>query len=308
MMNLALQFQHWSLAYLKSAITHWHGRFVLMGLAMGLVYLQAWLPGLVVRAAQGSAGLPLIGATVALGLSQLWTNRKAIAQLQASEADQVTGHLLILCSVLAFPFCRFAVWPQAILWLLILAGIAISSWGIQFFARYPLPTLLMIITAYPKPGIFARTVWQALTPYKFLEQIMAQAGAAALRAIGQPAVSEGSLLAIPPAGAVDVDWGCNGFNMAFTMAAAGLIMGLFYKQRWYATLAIMAVGTVLALIFNVPRIMLLAIASIHWGEESFNFWHGHWGGQIFSTVLFTVFYYAVMALINRTPKKRNQSA
>ncbi|MBD2260588.1 archaeosortase/exosortase family protein [Pseudanabaena sp. FACHB-2040] len=132
---------------------------------------------------------------------------------------------------------------------------------------------------------------------------MAHAGAAALRVIGQPAIAEGSIVALPPAGAVNVDWGCNGFNMAFTMAAAGLIMGLFYKQRWYNTLSIMAVGTVLALIFNVPRIMLLTIASVYWGEASFKFWHGHWGGQLFSSVLFTVFYYAVMALINRQPAR-----
>jgi len=60
---------------------------------------------------------------------------------------------------------------------------------------------------------------------------------------------------------------------------------------------------VLALIFNVPRIMLLAIAAVYWGETSFKFWHGPWGGQMFSGVLFTVYYYAVMGLANRTTGK-----
>ncbi|MBD2260585.1 cyanoexosortase C [Pseudanabaena sp. FACHB-2040] len=303
-MKQTLLFRQWGLSYLKAAVRDWHGRFVLMGLCMGLVYLQTWLPALVGRLQHGSAGLPLIGAALALGLKQIWTNRQKIAQLEASEPDQVIGHLLILCSVAAFPLCRFAVWPQAILWLLILAGITVSSWGIQFFTCYPLPTLLFVITAYPKPGLFARILWEALTPPLFLEQIMAQAGAAALSAVGRPAVAKGILVFLPPNGAVEVGWGCNGFNMAFTMAAAGLIMGLFYQQRWHTTLAIMAMGIVLALIFNVPRIMLLAIAAVYWGKESFNFWHGTWGGQIFSSILLTVFHYTVMTLIKRRPTKQ----
>ncbi|HEY9880475.1 MAG TPA: archaeosortase/exosortase family protein, partial [Leptolyngbyaceae cyanobacterium] len=84
------------------------------------------------------------------------------------------------------------------------------------------------------------------------------------------------------------------------------IMGLFYKQRWYNTLAIMTMGIILALIFNIPRIMLLAIASVYWGKDAFKFWHGPWGGQIFASVLFTVFYYAVMALINRRTAKQRE--
>jgi exosortase/archaeosortase family protein len=283
----------------KQALRSWHGRFLLLGLTVGLFYLPAWLPQLIVRGAQGSAGLPLISAAVFLGGRQLWVNRHGIGKLQASEEDRVIGYMLIMASAALFPFLRFAIWPQAILWFLTLVGIALSSWGLAFFIRYPLPPLLVAITVYPKPGIFARIIWEALTPYKFLEQIMARAGATALRLVGQPAVSEGTIVAIPPAGAVDVDWACNGFNMAFTMAAAGLIMGLFLKQRWPGVLAIMTLGTVLALLFNVPRIMLLAFAAIHWGDEAFKFWHGHWGGQIFSGVLFTVYYYAVMGYVKR---------
>lgn len=290
------------LSLIRQALGSWQGRFVLAGLAVGLVYLPAWLPQLVVRAAQGSAGLPLILAALFLGARQLWVNRRAINEMQASEEDQVMGRMLIIASLALLPFFRFAIWPQAILWLLALAGIALSSWGLSFFWRYPLAPLLVAITVYPKPGVFARLVWEALTPYQFLERIMAQAGAVALRWVGQPAVVEGTIVAIPPAGAVDVDWGCNGFNMAFTMAAAGLIMGLFLKQRWPGVLAIMVIGAILALLFNVPRIMLLAFAAIHWGEASFKFWHGHWGGQIFSGVLFTVYYYAVMGYVKRRPR------
>ncbi|QKD81612.1 cyanoexosortase C [Thermoleptolyngbya sichuanensis A183] len=286
------------LPWLKASVKTWHGRLVLAGLTVGLCYLPAWLPGLITRAAQGSAGLPLLSVMVFLGLQQLWKRRDQLAQMHASEEDQFLGHLLIGCSVLLFPFCRFAIWPQSILWLLALAGIACSTWGVSFFWRYPVAVGMLALTAYPKPGVMARLVWTALTPPEFLERIMAQAGATALRVIGHPAIADGTVVALPQ-GAVDVDWGCNGFNMAFTMAAAGLIMGLFLKQTWPKVLGMMAIGAVLALIFNVPRIMLLTIASVYWGDAAFKFWHGHWGGQLFSSVLFTFYYYAARALANR---------
>lgn len=38
----------------------------------------------------------------------------------------------------------------------------------------------------------------------------------------------------------------------------------------------MVVGAGLALVFNIPRIMLLTLASVYWGKERFNFWHGTW--------------------------------
>jgi exosortase len=289
---------------LHRALQTWHGRFVLAGLTVGLVYLPAWLPELVVRAAQGSAGLPLISAAVFLALRYLWKHRHALAQQHASEEDQILGHLLIAASVGLVPFVQFAVWSQAMVWLLALAGIACSSWGGSFFVRHPLPTILMVLTVYPKPGVMARLIWQSLTPPAFLEQVMANAGALALQTIGQPAIAQGTFVVLP-AGAVDVDWGCNGFNMAFTIAATGLIMGLFLKQSAPKVAVMMIVGAILALIANVPRIMLLTFAAVYWGEAAFKFWHGHWGGQIFSGVLFTVYYYAVMALIPHRSAKNS---
>jgi len=298
------RFKKAGISFIEKSLKTWHDRFILLGLTVGLLYLPAFLPHLIVSAFKGGVSLWLISAAVALASGNLWMNRLKISKLEASEEDQVLGHLLIICSAILFPFCRFAIWPQSILWAMALAGIAISSWGILFFVRFPLPPILLAISIYPKPSTLARILWRALTPPDFLEKIMGQAGAGALRLIGQPAIAEGTFVAIPPSGAVDVQWACNGFDMAVTMAGAGLVMGLFLKQRWSGVLTIMILGAGLALIFNVPRIMLLAIASIHWGRESFKFWHGPWGGQIFTGVVFTVYYYAVMGYVKRRPSKQ----
>ena len=91
--------------------------------------------------------------------------------------------------------------------------------------------------------------------------------------------------------------------MALTMMVAGLVIGLFLNQSRVMILKIVLIGIVAALLFNIPRVMLLAVASVYWGSDWFNFWHGPWGGQLFSGVLFTVYYYVVMRLANRQPKK-----
>lgn len=291
-------------AHTKAALSNWHGRFVLAGLTLGLVYLPTWLGQLFNHSfVQGSTALSIILILTGLGGWLLWSNRTALGELPVLEVDHTIGYLLIACSLVLFPVCRFAVWPQAILWLTALLGIAFSTWGGQFFVRYPLIPLMFAATVYPRPGALARTVWEAITPYQFLERLMAQAGGAGLRLIGQPAVSEGSFLSIPPFGTVNVDWGCNGFTMAVQMAIAGFLMGVFLKQNWLRTTVMVVVGAALALVFNIPRIMLLTMASVYWGEGWFKFWHGTWGGQIFTGLLFTVYYYAIMWMVNRRPKK-----
>lgn len=244
------------------------------------------------RGPQDTDGFTLATCFVGLSFYLLWRQQKQIALLKASEEDRLLGYILILCGVLLFPFCRFAIWPQALLWAIILAGIACCSWGMQFF-RQQLLVMSALVTVYPQPGVTARLLWQALTPYEFLERGMAQAGAWALRLFGWQAVTVDALVVFPE-GAVDVEWGCNGFDMALTMVVSGLVMGLFLKQSRLRILGFIAIGIVASLVFNVPRVMLLAVASVYWGPAAFEFWHGPWGGQLFSGVLFTMYYYAVM--------------
>ncbi|HEY9295032.1 MAG TPA: cyanoexosortase C, partial [Phormidium sp.] len=291
---------------LGEAIKTWHGRFVLAGLSVGLLYLPVWLHDLLLSMKKGSDGVVIIFSIIAIALWQIWPQRHKITQLEAAEADEFLGHLLISTSIVLFPACRFAIWSQSLLWLMALAGIVISTWGAKFFTRYPLISFLVGVTVYPKPSLFARLIWETLTPYRFLDRAMAASSAAALRLIGQPAIAEGSIVAIPSAGAVDVNWDCNGFAMACTIAASGLIMGLLLKQPWSKTLTIMIVGAALGLVFNVPRIMLLTMASVYWGKEAFDFWHSNLGSQIFSGVLLTVYYYATMAIIKQWPTKQTE--
>ncbi|NJN87397.1 MAG: cyanoexosortase C [Leptolyngbyaceae cyanobacterium SL_7_1] len=197
---------------------------------------------------------------------------------------------------------RAELWSQAAIWLLILVGIVVSTWGSRFFWQYPLTTFLVPLSVYPRPGISARILWETLTPPYVLERLMAWGGALALRGIGQPAEASGILISLPM-GSVQVNWGCNGFNMAFAMAVTGLLFGLFFKLDRTKIVSLVAMGIVLALVFNVPRIMLVTLAAVYWGDKWFQFWHGSWGAQIFVGILFTAYYYLVMAIIDRSFKK-----
>ncbi len=295
-----------ALVWLKALASDRHGRFVLLGLAVGLAYFPAWLGYLIPRIFQGKVGWFLILCMLLVAGAELWNRRAVLTKLQASEEDRLLGHLLIVAGAVLFPFCRFALWPQAFLWMTILAGIACSTWGASVFRQFWVPTSLIGLTTYPRIGFISRFIWDFVTPYQFLEIRMAEVSAAAMRAIGFPAVQQGVYITFPE-GAVEVGWGCNGLDMALSVAATGFIMGILYKQKPAQMAMLIAVAVVISLAFNIPRLMLVTIAHVYWGEWWFNFWHGFWGGQIFVGILLTVYYYTMMALIERS-KQRSLSS
>jgi exosortase len=176
------------------------------------------------------------------------------------------------------------------------------QWGWGFFQQFPFPSFLIAVGLFPRTTIMVETLWQTLTPPHLLENLMAWAGSWGLKAIGHPAVAEGRFIALSQ-GAVEVAYGCNGLYMAATMAIAGLVLGLFLKQSGWKIAIMMVIGALLAFVFNIPRIMLMTLAAVYWGKWWFDFWHGSWGGQIFVTILFTIYYYAVMAMVKQRSNK-----
>lgn len=287
---------------LQQAIESNQGRFSLLGLSVGLLYLPAWLGYLVPQALKGKIGWFLIASMLFLAGLELWKKRNVLAQLESAEEDRMLGYLLISSSVILFPFCRFAVWPQALLWLLTLVGIVSSLWGISFFRLFIMPTFFISLTVYPRIGVISRFIWELFIPYEGLEKAMAWAATLAMQGIGFPAVNRGIFITFPE-GAVEVGWGCNGLDMAITLAAAGLFMGILYKQPRNQMIALISIAVIIAFVANIPRLMLVTIASVYWGPEWFRFWHGFWGGQIFSGVLFTLYYYVVGGLSKREAAK-----
>ncbi|WNZ27291.1 cyanoexosortase C [Leptolyngbya sp. NK1-12] len=278
-----------------------HNRIVSCGILVGFFYLPSRLLDLITATLRGTPSI-LMTAAIGLGLHMLWQKRHQLAKLQVSEADRLLGHLLIIGGIILAPAAFWVEWSQRLDWAVILIGIACSCWGMEFFRLYPLPTFLIGMGLFPQPFQVAKEIWQAFLPPQILERFMAWAGNLGLLAIGQPSVLQSTAISLP-GGTVDVQWGCNGFDMMLTMAAASLVLGLFLQQSALKITGMIVVGMVLALLFNIPRIMLMAMAEAYWGKAAFEFWHGAWGGQIFSTLLFTIYYYVVMALVKRSSIK-----
>ena len=279
-----------------------HHQIVTFGLLMGLLYLPDFLTVLGKATLGGSTSLFFNFGFLYLGVDRLWRNRTLLAKMLPTDEERLTGYLIIFSSAALMPFCLSSISLRALLWVVVLIGIAYSSWGVAFFKTYYLASAMILLGLYPGWIYVLTEVWRLTTPPEYLEKLMALGGGIALQAIGQPAIVKGIIIELPT-GAVQVGYGCNGFEMAMTVGAASLLLGLWYKQSRLNIVAMIMVGVVLALIFNIPRIMLLTFASVYWGKDSFEFWHGHWGGQIFSTILFTVYYYLVMWIVNRQAVK-----
>jgi len=291
-----------SLLLLKQSVQTNHNRILTCGFVVLLIYWLTWLSLIWEAIAHGESAPLLNIGFIYLGLDALWRQRRQLARISASEEDRLVGYLLILGGAAFFPFCPSSVSLRSLICLLILVGVALCNWGIEFFKRHPLPIALLLISIHPDLGFIANTLRRTLTG-KQLEHAMAWLSGLVLRGIGQPATVEGSILSlsttIEAKKAVDVASGCSGFDMAFMLAGVGVIMGLFFKRSWSKIAALVAAGVALALVFNVPRIIMLAFAVVYWGKDSFEFWHGAIGGQIFASILLTAYYYIAMAMLRK---------
>lgn len=279
-----------------------HNRLVMAGLFVGILFLPFWLHDIILGTIHGAASLLLVSA-LGLGLYQLWRQRNHLAKLVPSSEDRWMGHLIIVAGLGAAPFCAPAEWSQKLIWVMILCGIAISSWGFAFFPKYPAQVFLIVVGLFPQPTTVGKLMWNAFTPPEILERFMAWCGGIGLELIGQAVTVDWTLISLP-GGTARVDWGCSGYDLACIAAVTSLLMGLFFKQSFWKTVLIVLVGIVLALIANIPRIMLMTMANAYWGKESFEFWHGFWGGQIFLSIMFTVHYYVVMAIIKQKTTRK----
>lgn len=282
---------------LRECVKSPHRLLITCGLLVGLIYSPFWLYDVVIGTLNGAASLLMV-ATTAFGLYLLWNQHQSLAKLQAMAEDRWLGHLIIVGGIGLAPFCFFAEWSQKLVWILILVGITCSTWGVQFFKQYTVPAILVAIGFFPQPTVFGKLVWDAFLPPAALERFMAWSGGLGLQGIGQSATVTDTIISLP-AGAVRVDWGCSGFDMASIVAVTGLLLGFFFKQSLPKVMLIVGLGAVLALLSNIPRIMLMAMAEAYWGKGWFEFWHGFWGGQIFSTLMMTIYYYMLMAIVHR---------
>ncbi|MBD2436038.1 cyanoexosortase C [Nostoc sp. FACHB-110] len=271
-----------------------HNRIVFCGLIVGLYYyLFSWLKTLILFSISGMT-FPLLTATAAyLALQELWQKKNKLTHFNPGTMQRRLGHSLILFGVGLFPLSLHKGWSQALVWLVILVGIILSTWGITFFKYYKRTIVLILLSIYPGIYLLPTYLWRALTPERTMDYIQAWSANLTLQMIGYPSNLDGTLVKLPT-GSIEVGWGCNGFDLIVLMLMTSLLIGIAYRLKSLHIIKICFLGCVLAFTFNTARIALLAIAVAYWDGSSFDFWHNGWGGQIFSAAMFTAYYYLLM--------------
>lgn len=283
-----------------------HNRIILCGLVVGLYYyLFSWLKAVILFLISGMT-FPLLTVTAAyLALQELWLRKHQLAKLNPAAIQRRLGHSLILFGTALFPFTINKGWSQALVWAVILVGILLSNWGLEFFKKYKITFFLIVISIYPGIYFLPEYIWRALTPERTMDYIQAWSVNLALQAIGYPSSVDGTLVKLPT-GSIEIGWGCNGFDLIVLMLMTGLLIGIAYKLKGLQIINICFLGSIVAFAFNTARIVLLAISVAYWDESVFDFWHNGWGGQIFSAAMFTAYYYLLMQmrLLDFAPKSK----
>jgi len=277
----------------------WHGRFLIIAIAISVIYMPAWLFTLF-KSKTSFVSLCFL----ALGVSSLWKKREQLDKFNVTLEEKIIGYSFIVIDAFFFFAFYDSLSLRYVNLVIILAGSAISSWGILFFRENVIAPIFIAVSLYPRLLFLFKKLWLSILDPYLLENFMAWVAGHALQLLGKPAIIQERFISLPN-GAIEVGPSCSGYAMAVTMACIGLMLGIFFKQGIYKTCLIVFLGVILALITNVPRIILLAYVVGYFDEAVFDFWHGPWGGQIFSALLFTPYYYIVMAIIHSKLKLLN---
>ncbi|WOD39261.1 cyanoexosortase C [Nodosilinea sp. E11] len=276
----------------------WHNSVIFIGLIPGMAYIPLWIYLITERVIMGSSSVFLNVCFIALGLYQFFTQKNELLMLKSDSEDQIVGYALIIGAVVMY-FIFFESYSlQAITWSTALIGVSLATFGNQFIRNYWVSILLIFFGLLPKYLDLGYTLGKVLIPNYALERLMASISGLVLSLMGQPAIVAGNVIQIGSKG-VDIADGCSGFSMAMILAGVSLVMGIFYRLRPRKLGLLILLGVVIALVINVPRIILLTYSVVYWGDDAFRFWHTGLGSQLISGAMFTVFYYVSMAICKR---------
>lgn len=285
----------------RASLKSVHNWILLIGAAFALgVYFPTWLRLSAFVQISGMPHLILNVLLIALAVRQFRHDR--ISSKPEIE-DQWLGSSLILGGLAIFYLYYPALTPQVFSCIIVLIGGVLSYQGSRFLWRQRLAIALLTVSLHPNLERVARRVWSLFARPKALAEFMAWGGSWVLKAIGQP-VSLQNEIVILPAGSVEVAPGCDGFGMSFVIAIAAVLIGLAFRVRSRSMIQLIAIGITLALILNMFRIAVMVLAAVYWGKDAFEFWHGVVGGQIFSGILFALYYYAIQPILNLDLKRK----
>lgn len=168
-------------------------------------------------------------------------------------------------------------------------GLALLARPWRHISRFA-PVLMILALLPPMRLITLRA------PVEHLSDVTAAFAEILLILCGLPTQRSGQVLVIP-GGAISVVGPCSGVAIMVQLVAVSLIFLMVFPMRYrWQNFVMMAVAPLLGFLINGLRIAMLAVimASTYSGKQWwFEFFHHHWGSQVFTGVgmlLFVVVY------------------
>jgi exosortase len=161
--------------------------------------------------------------------------------------------------------------------------------------------VLFILTAVPWPQRLELALIQGLM------KGVAGAAAQVLACFGVPALATGNIIWLP-AGSVGIDEACSGVRGLQTALMASLFLGELFRMRILARFALICVGLVLTLFFNVVRTVTLVWIAYTLGFAAMEKWHDPAGLSVLSISLLLLNLVARLLRRPGTPDHEDKSA
>lgn len=119
-----------------------------------------------------------------------------------------------------------------------------------------------------------------------IQKIIAQSSAFILHYCGIGALRNGTAIYLRT-GAVTVEYACTGIPILLLLIQLSGLMGIAFRIRRSQQLLLILIAIVLAWLLATIRVAIMALVVAQ--PQSFEYWHGSAGGQIFSTAAIITF-------------------
>ncbi|MDZ7957545.1 MAG: cyanoexosortase A [Aulosira sp. DedQUE10] len=253
--------------------------FWLCAIAVGLTIIQLDLAGKFI----GSVDALTIRGLFWLSILYLIWRKRDNLNLDSDIFSTLIGLLLTIFSLVKslslFWFDSIFVKISALLSFLGLALIASGFRGLKQYSKEFL-ILLLLLSEGLIFALISRQVDVSILAAKVANFVLWYLGFS---------VSRQGVNVILPTGAIEIYSGCSGLNAILILLQLSLLFILVFPIKIFHKIMLPIVAVSLAFVINVFRLVLMTLLVAASNHQGFEYWHGGYGSQIFSTVSILAF-------------------
>jgi cyanoexosortase A len=162
-------------------------------------------------------------------------------------------------------------------------GLALLASGVRHILQFQRELLIVAISVLPAhniPGFLDRFSSFSLLAAKFITVLLWYAGFD---------VTRQGVTVILPTGAIEINTGCSGINAMLLLFQLSLLFVLYVRVPLSTALWLPGLSVAIAFSVNGLRLVLMALLVAYSDKNSFEYWHGSEGAQIFSLISMLLF-------------------